>query len=199
MFMSFLGIFFDFCNSDGEVFWKHVSPTSTNRIRYLQTLSDWWKSAGFCFHQVQPTTEDDMFAEPGQHFCGSGRLQEASAMLGGNFLGSRMVQIPWKWLCWTTSLVGKLRFVWCHKSFSKKTTGAYEILLHQVTSCSGAYARDMGVWSLVNNFFLEVPTQGFCRKKGPAEWHEVEMDGNTSATKRKASEEASSLDQLSST
>lgn len=114
----------------------------------------------FRSHQVQPATEDDMFAEPGQHFCGSGRLQEASAMLGGNFLGSRMVQIPWKWLCWMTSLVGKLRFVWCHKSFSKKNNwGLWNFASPSHLVCSGAYARDMGVWSLVNNFCLEVSTK----------------------------------------
>lgn len=140
-----------------------MSPTSTNRIRYLQTLSDWWKSAGFCFHQVQPTTEDDMFAEPGQHFCGSGRLQEASAMLGGNFLGSRMVQIPWKWLCWMTSLVGKLR---CHKSFSKQQLGPMNILLHQVTLCVQALTPVTWVCEAYeNNFFLEVSTRVSVEKK----------------------------------
>ena len=81
----------------------------------------------------------------------------------------------------------------------KKTTGAYEHFAspsHLV--CSGAYARDMGVWSLVNNFFLEVSTKVSVEKKHLRR-REVEMDGNTSATKRKASEEASSLDKLSST
>lgn len=82
----------------------------------------------------------------------------------------------------------------------KTTTGAYEHFAspsHLV--CSGAYARDMGVWSLRKQLLSRGFNKGFCRKKNLRR-HEVEMDGNTSATKRKASEEASSLDiYLSST
>ena len=88
---------------------------------------------------------------------------------------------------------GETQVWWCHKSFSKKQLGPMNMLLHQVTLCSGAYARDMGVWSLGKQLLTWGFNKGFCRKKNLRR-HEVEMDGNTSATKRKASEEASSLD-----
>jgi len=74
-----------------------------------------------------------MFAEPGQHFCGSGRLQEASAMKAWRkFLGLQDGADPMEMALLDDIFGGETQVCLVSQIILKKTTGAYEILLRRL-------------------------------------------------------------------